>query len=151
VSSGSPWIAAANIVVAISFVFIFLYSFVRGRYAKFTPVDKISLIVGLLTVTVWKLTGDAITAQLILQVAVMISFLPTIVGLFQGNLRERPLPWFIGVLSYFFVTAAVLVQSGISNWPALVYPLIVGVGINGLIGFLAIAQDKEYLKVPTKI
>src|SRR3989344_7119365 len=54
VRNGNPWIAGASIVVAISFIFIFIYSFIHGRYARLTVFDWISLAVGAITIAFWK-------------------------------------------------------------------------------------------------
>lgn len=151
VRSGNPWLASASIVVAVSFIFIFLYSFLRGRYAKLTVVDLISLFVGLVTILIWKGTGNPVIAHLFLQSAIVVSFLPTIVGLLQGRLREKPWPWFVGVISYAFVICAVYLQSGVTNWVAFVYPVVVGVVINGFTGLLAMGQDTGYVKKPVDI
>ncbi len=148
VKTGNPWIATSSIIVAISFLFIFLYSFIYSRYAKLTSSDKVSLGVGLVTVILWRITGDAKIANVILTSAVIISFIPTIIGLFRGRLREKPLPWFIGPFSYLFVVASIFLQSGFSNPVAFAYPLIVGIFMNSFIGFQAIAQDRGYLRVP---
>ena len=149
VKTGNPWIATSSIIVATSFVFIFLYSFIYGRYAKLSFSDKISFIVGLVTVVLWKLTGNAKMANIILTTAVIISFIPTVIGLFQGRLREKPWPWFVGPLSHLFVVASIFLQSGFSNPVAFAYPLIVGIFMNSFIGFQAIAQDRGYLSVPS--
>lgn len=148
VRTGNPWIAAANIVGALCFVFIFTYSFIYGGYAKLSSTDWVSLIVGLTTIIIWKFTGNAKAANLILQGAILISFLPTIIGLFHGRLRERPWPWFMGVSSNFLVVVAVFLQSGLSNPVALAYPLISGILLNGFIGLQAVGQDLGYIPIP---
>ncbi len=148
VKTENPWIATTSIVVAVSFVFIFLYSFVYGRYAQLSSSDKVSLAVGLGVIALWQLTGDAKLANGILVVAVVVSFIPTIIGLFQGRLREKPWPWFIGPCSYVLVVASIFFESGLSNPAAFAYPLIVGIVLNSFVGFQAIAQDRGYLPVP---
>ncbi len=148
VRAGNPWIATNSIIVAVGFMFIFIYSFIYGRYAKLNGVDWVSLAVGIATVVIWKFTGNAKAANLILQTAVVVSFIPTIVGLFQGRLREKPWPWFIGVISYVFIIVAIFLQYGFSNLAAFVYPILIGILINGFIGLQAVGQNLGYLPTP---
>ncbi len=148
VRAGNPWIATTNIVVAVSFIFIAIYAFRKKRFARLTTFDVVCLIVGLITVARWKTTRDVVTAHLILQIAVVVSLVPTIVALFQGRAREQAIPWLMTVSSYVFVIAAVLLQSGFSNWAALVYPVVTGVGINGFIALLACGKIRTFGPVP---
>ncbi len=148
VRSGNPWLATTSIIVATSFTFIFLYSFIKSRYAKITSMDKLLFIASLITVAIWKFSGDVVAAHLILVMAIVISYMPTVSGLIKGTLRERPSPWFVGSVAYIFVVSAVLVESGVTNWPALMYPVIVGLFLNSFIGFLAVLQNRGYIKKP---
>ncbi len=151
VRKGNPWIATTNIVVATGFLFIAGYSFIAGRFAKLTKFDILSLFTGLVIIAIWKTTGDVVAAHLILQIAILISYVPTIMGILHGRLREKPIPWLIGAISYFFVIASVLLESGFSNLAALVYPVIIGLGINGLVALLAFKQEKGYIKSPSEL
>lgn len=148
VRSGNLWLATTSIIVATSFAFIFLYSFFNSRYAKLASTDKLLFIASIITVAIWHFTGDVITAHFILVIAIVVSYIPTVKGLFQGILREKPGPWFIGSIAYIFVVAAVLVESGLTNLPALIYPVVVGLFLNIFIGILAMLQNAGRIKNP---
>jgi hypothetical protein len=148
VRSGNLWLATTSVIVATSFTFIFLYSFIKSRYAKITPMDKLLFVASLLTLAIWQFTGDAVVAHIVLVVAIVISYMPTVSGLIRGTLREKPSPWFVGSVAYIFVVAAVLVESGLTNLPALMYPIVVGLVLNTFIGFLAVLQNTGLLKEP---
>jgi hypothetical protein len=126
------------LVVTSGILVVTVYSLVRGRFAKLRLLDIVCFLLALMIVVLWRVTGDPILANLILQVVYIISFIPTILGLHQGILKEKPWPWILAVGGYVFMIAATMVSWTNQSWPALAHPIINGVIGNGLVAYYAI-------------
>ena len=147
VKSGNPIIATSSIITAICFIFIFFYALLRGKYAPFSRLDIILLIIASIGIVAWKITNNASTANVVFETTLLVSFIPTATGLIRGSLKEKAAPWFVGVLAGVFSTIAVLSAFGTENPVALVAPII-GMLINGTIGILAFLQNQKILPLP---
>ncbi len=65
---------------------------------------------------------SGMSANLLMQGCIAISFIPTIVGVVSNPRSERPLPWFIWAMGYFLTLIIVLIRW--KNQPSdLVYPI----------------------------
>jgi len=108
---------------------------------KFAPLGKTEKVVLVLTFSIgilWKLT-DATVSNLCLQVILLISFYPTVRGLVQNGLKEKPLPWLLGVTAYLFLIAANLMDFH-GDYAKLVFPIVNGVVGNGTVAVIAIMK-----------
>lgn len=110
---------------------IFVYSLFRGKFSRIGAIDGVVLALAIVIGAIWQTTGDAVLANLALQVVLLISFIPTAHGLVTGILRDHPLPWVIAVLSYCFQVLTVLSGAEGWTWPELAFPILNGIIGNG--------------------
>lgn len=138
------------IVVTAGILAVTIYSLVRGRFAKLRRLDVICLSLALVTAVIWRVTGDPVLANLILQVVYIISYVPTISGLRQRTLREQPWPWILAVFGYIFMIAATMTSWTDQSWPALAHPVINGLLGNGLVAYYAV-RDRNQVQVKEQV
>jgi len=97
----------------------------------------LSCVVGIF----WKTTGDPVVSNLMMQIILVISFVPTLVGLIKRRLREKSLSWNLAVLSYCFLIVSIV--SGSSwTWAQLAYPFFNGIVGNGSVAIASILTKK---------
>jgi len=148
VSKSNPVIATSTIIAAVGVIFTFIFALVKGKFAKMEIADKVSLVLALITTAVWFVSKSAEYASLLIQATYVIAFTPTIIGLLRGTLREKAFPWFLSSAAGGCIVAAVIASSGFSNIMSILHPLVIGVFLNGVIGVIAILQDKNLIKKP---
>lgn len=118
-------------VVFISFIgisSIMLYSLFKGKFAKLTKTDSLLLSLTIIIGVFWQITENAKLSNLLLQVIILISFLPTVIGLIQGRLKEKHLPWTLATIAYCLQTTSLLI-----NYDGNVYQLFLPI-FNGIVG-----------------
>lgn len=103
--------------------------------------DIIMMVIGVIAVSVWYLKRDATYANLILQSAFVVSFIPTLRAIWREPEKESSLPWFMWGGSY-----ALLIATVVCRWqdnPAdLAYP-INSFFWHALAGFLALRRLRK--------
>lgn len=132
--------AAIAVISAICLTSIFLFSLFKGKFAKLVWFDY--LVIGFIVAicAFWYLTGDAISSNLLIQIVLISSFLPTIVGLLTHKLKESPIAWSFALIPY-VTQIFVLVLSGKEvMWQAYVFPIVNGILGNGLIAVISLIQ-----------
>jgi len=132
------WIALASLISAVVAVLIFSTSLFKGKFTNLNRIDVVSLVVAIGVGLFWKVSSNAVVSNVALQTVFVISFLPTINGLFIKAARERPVPWVLGTIAYVLQIFIVLLNP-VSLW-ALTFPLVQIIG-QGIIALLAFRQD----------
>jgi hypothetical protein len=99
---------------------IFLYSFFKGRFTRPNSAGLVCFLLTPVIITFWLLSGNEHVSNMLLQIPNLISFTPTIVGLYQREIKEKQLPWILMVVSHTFLVLANII--GQSEWESLVYP-----------------------------
>jgi len=102
-----------------------------GKILEMSKFDVVSLMIGFLSVVAWRLFRSATFANLIIQFAIILGFIPTLRAVIVDPRKEHPLPWFVWTVSYTLFVAVVLLR-WTNHWQDLVYPAI------GIISFLLI-------------
>jgi len=122
-----------SVLATLGIIAIFTYSLFKGKFSRIGLIDGIVISLAFVVGFVWRTTGDAVLANLALQIVLLISFLPTARGLVRNEIRDHPLPWTLAVLSYCFQILTVL--SGVKGWtwPELVFPILNGIFGNGTV------------------
>ncbi|MFW0862743.1 MAG: hypothetical protein ACKKL6_04140 [Candidatus Komeilibacteria bacterium] len=139
---GDLYKALIAITASIMIGFTMVYALLNGRFGKLGQMEQITLIACIIIGVFWRLGGDTSVAHLLLQVILLVSFIPTLVGLLKKTLTERPLPWLLAVMAYVFqMSALIIVWDG--NWISLVYPFVNGILGNGSVALLAIKLNKS--------
>ena len=129
----------------ISVTLIMVYSLLRGKFVKLTKVDiwllALSIIIGIF----WQATKKAEVSNLLLQIVIFVSFLPTAIGLIQGRLKEKHTPWTLAAIAYSLQTASLLINYN-GNLYELFLPIINGIMGNGMITVIIFYQDIKMVK-----
>jgi hypothetical protein len=97
-----------------------------GFFGSLDTLGYVLFGIGVMACMVWFKYKKADYGNVIVMVAVGISFIPIYVGLLTGVVKETPLPWLIWTLGYVIGTATVLLswkEQRKRNWFELVYPL----------------------------
>lgn len=110
---------------------VFAYALFKGRFGKLGSTEELILIFATLVGIIWQVTGNAVVANVLLQLIFLISFVPTVIGLVQGQLRERTPPWDLVVVAYMFMILSIVSSWQEGSWLALIHPIINGVVGNG--------------------
>ena len=113
----------------------------KGTFQRIGRVDAAALAISAVAVLLWQVSGSWV-ANLMVQVAIIVGTVPTIVGVWRDPLVERPLPWLLWSLS--FVIAIVVVTMRHVSWVAYASPVIQMVMYIG-IGTLALRAQRPPL------
>lgn len=122
---------AITLTSAVGLALIFTYSLLRGRFGKVGRVEIACFLTAVGIGIFWKTTGNTVAANLLLQIIFLVSFIPTVVGLKRGELRERALPWDLAVLSYALMTLTIVVDWKEGSLLAFAHPIVNGILGNG--------------------
>jgi len=99
--SGKDWSkSGVGIINAFAMISTFIFSIYVGGIGMPPPHDYPILIMGLLASWGWYRCGPW-TAQIMLQIAFTIAFIPTYFDIWQNPLIEKPLPWIMWATSFF--------------------------------------------------
>ncbi len=118
-----------TLVATLGLTAIFLYSLIRGKFGRIGEEEILCTALAFGIGIFWRTTGDAIMANIFLQAIFLISFLPTMIGLVRGTLREKPLPWTLATIAYSLLILAILADWEDGSGYKLIHPIV-----NGLIG-----------------
>ncbi len=141
------WLKSSfSFVVAVGLCSVFVYSLVRGKFAALGRVDALTLVLCVGIGVFWQLSKNAVLSNLALQVILLVSFIPTIIGLLRGRLREKIWPWVVAVLAHSCQTAALLLDWGNQHWASVAFPVVNGIVGNGMISAIIILQSHGMLR-----
>lgn len=132
-----PIKAITGYVAVACIVFMCLYSLRQHKFTRVQTIDIFIFAAALATGIFWQVTGNAFVAQLALQSILLISYIPTYVGLIQGRAKEDPRSWILVVVAYIFSILAIIVNYQ-GNWIELLFPIVNGIIGNGLVALLVI-------------
>ena len=110
-------IASSAAGIATFFVAVF-----KGKMSKIDPFDAGALVIGLLAGGAWWLYKSATHANLILQISVLLSFIPTYRWVWKNAEREKGLPWYIWTFAY-SLSISVVIMRWNGHWQDLAYPI----------------------------
>ena len=113
-----------------------------GRWKMVKVVEIVCLLLAGIILVIWKQTNNPIVANLLMQVVLVISFVPSAIRIKQLKERQKSLPWIFATVAYVFMTIALLVDTQGFKPFQLVNPLVPGIGGNGLLAYLAYRQEK---------
>jgi len=123
------------LVSTFSLTVMFLYALVRGRLTKLRTVDVVCAIAALIIGVIWKSTGNAVLANLLLQAIMLLAFYPAISGVLAGIAKEKTLPWVLATLCYVCMILAIITDWHAGAWYSLVHPVVSGICGNGGLAF----------------
>jgi hypothetical protein len=101
----------------------FLFVLSKKKFEKFEDwEDYAALVTGLIAGFVWWYFHSSEYANYVLQIAITISFYPTIKGVKRNPKKEKGLPWYIWSGGYVFMIVAVCFNWN-GQYKELVYPV----------------------------
>jgi uncharacterized membrane protein len=124
------WKSSVTIASTVGLLTIFTYSCYRGKFSRINRFDITAGAIAVIVAVMWKLTNNPILANLLLQTAMFISFIPAIRGVLTGIAKEEALPWAMATTSYVLMTIAIILDNS-STWQQFVHPVCVGILGNG--------------------
>ncbi len=119
---------------------IMIYSLIKGKFSKIRKLDFFLLIISIAIGIFWIISKNANISNLLLQIIIFISFLPTVIGLAQNRLKEKHLPWTLASVAYTLQTISLLINWD-GNYYQLFLPIINGILGNGLIPIILITKS----------
>ena len=135
--SGGHWIKIAlPLASAAACLGTLLCALVRGRFRHqvLDAWEKAVLVIALAASLVWWHGQEAAYANLCLQTAFIVSFMPTVVGVWREPQSERWLPWVMWAVAYAVMTYSVWLHW--RSWSEMAYPLN-GLCLNAAVGLLS--------------
>jgi hypothetical protein len=142
VTQQNLWQSMYVMLVPAGLIVTFLYAIFYGKFVKMVVFERIILCSAVVIGVVWKVTNNVTIANLSLQLILFLSIIPTIIGLLQKRLKEKGLPWYIGVGAHMFATIGILI-SPTFEWYALAYPVITGIAGNGAVAVIVFSQSQK--------
>lgn len=98
-SSGASWSAIFIIALIIPQAYV-VYLCYRGYgYKKYGLIDKVCLVLAILAIILWLITGEPITAIILSVLADFIATLPTVIKTYREPHSEPVIPWFLIVIA----------------------------------------------------
>ena len=123
-------------LTAIACVSIAVLAFFRGE-KNITRIDWISFVSALLGVVFWQLTNDPLTAVLLVTIADILAFIPTIRKAYEKPREETASTYFLNALKY--AISLIALQS--LNFTTFLYPAYLVVA-NGLFVVMLLVRRK---------
>lgn len=120
-SMSGDWMKSLLPTVSSAFcVLTFFVAIMKGgKLSKLNKLDTAALILGAIATLTWFFLKSATYANLIIQAAVLIGFIPT----WRTAKSERPLPWFVWTAVY-VLGVIVVAMRWTGHWQDLVYPVM---------------------------
>jgi hypothetical protein len=132
-SMSGDWIKSLlPTISAILCIGTFFLTLFKGGKFVFNKWDVTALSLSIFASLVWISLQSATYANLILQIAVTIGFIPTVKSVVSKPENEKPLPWFLWSSAFIFAILLVILRWN-NQWQDLVYP------INALLWHFAVA------------
>ncbi|MBU1083418.1 hypothetical protein KKE14_03220 [Patescibacteria group bacterium] len=143
VAEGDWFKTSTTLACAIQCVVVFLYALFKGKFGKLDKTEIICLVCSIIIGTLWRITGNAILANILLQLVFVISFIPTVVGVLKKELREKQLPWDLAVMSHTWLVVSIVASWHTGSVYELFYPIIGGILGNGAVSVAVRSTNKE--------
>ncbi|HBK34603.1 TPA: hypothetical protein DDZ01_01245 [Candidatus Uhrbacteria bacterium] len=131
-------LATLSVVSACSFVIVFVISWIKGVFATLEWPEWIAFALTMIICTIWFVIRENAHATQIangmLQIPMLLGFLPTAYMVVKRKGTEQPNAWLFGASAYVFQIAA-LICSDETIWTQYLWPVINGLGGNGSVLF----------------
>lgn len=72
----------------------------KGSFQRISRPDAAALLIAGIAVVGWKLTDSPSVANLMVQLAIIVGTVPTVLGVWRDPSVEHPVPWFLWSLSF---------------------------------------------------
>ncbi len=140
IASGDIWKSLLPMATSFACIGTCIFALRRGKFKKLSGLtDMLVIIVGLTAAIVWKVYQSAALGNVTLQLAIVISFIPTFRDVLIKD--ENPLPWLLWGVAYAFLLIVVILRWQHQPWD-LVYPLV-GVTFHLAVALLSRARRSQ--------
>jgi len=113
----------------------------KGHYLKLTILEKIIIFLSLISLLLWFLLHNAIYANLLLQPAYILAFIPTLKNAYINPHDESSLVWLMWAFSFILTIIVILIRwQGV--FADLINPLI-ALTLHTSVGLLALRKIKH--------
>lgn len=102
---------------------IFFYVWAKGRFEQLKWTDWSLLLLGIFAVIIWQKTSNPVLANIVVVLAFIISFIPTLKDVWAKPENEAPASWLICTSAYILTTVSVVVSKD-SNPSELLAPIV---------------------------
>jgi uncharacterized membrane protein len=126
----NPWKSSVTLASTVGLLAIFFFAFYRGKFSRINRYDIVAGAIAIVVGVMWKLSKDPVLANLLLQTAMLVSFIPAIRGVLAGAAKEQVLPWALATTSYVLMTTALSLDP-LTTWQQFIHPVCVGLLGNG--------------------
>lgn len=121
--------SALPLVSTVVTLVIFINAIRFGKFKRLDKLEKTALVLGLVGAAVWLVYGSAVAGNMLLQIPIIISFVPTYRGVLKDATVEEVLPWYLWSGAYVFsITSIVLLwvyePKPMDSPLQLVYPIL---------------------------
>lgn len=135
----SAFASAQQIGGAVSNIVTFGLALKYGKFSAMTKLDRAILAIGLLAGPVWAIGGKAIWANILVQICIFISIVPTWQSVYRRPGGEAALPWLMfGVAYGIQIVGLVLLHK---NPDAFIAPANAGI-LQLAVGLLALRRPR---------
>lgn len=107
---------------SIACILTFLFALVRGSFKMLSTADSIAFAIGCVAGFAWWYYQSAVYANLLLQCAIAISFVPTYRQVWNQPSSEKGPPWALWGAAYALLTYVVFLRSH-GQWTDYVHPV----------------------------
>jgi hypothetical protein len=113
----------------------------KGYYSKLNIVEILVIIFSAVSLCAWVLLRSATFANLFLQPAYVLAFVPTYLSVYKSPSAERALPWFMWAFC-FVLSIIIVVVRWVGAWEDLTYYILAFLLHSGL-GLLALRGKRH--------
>jgi len=139
IASGDFWKSIVPLVNIALCVTTFVLALSCGKFRKLDVPDWIALLLALSAVVVWQLSAAA-CANMMVQLAIAIGFIPTWKAVRRNPLCEQPQPWWMWSSAY-CIALVVVVLRWRGQWTDVLLP--VNFFLHASVPVLALVQQKR--------
>lgn len=123
-------------------IIITLFILFKSNNFKLNILEKIIIFLSASSLILWSLLHNAVYANLLLQPAYILAFIPTLKNVWENPQNENSLVWFMWALS-FVLTIVVVIIRWQNNLADLANPLIALI-LHTSVGLLALRKIKNF-------
>ncbi len=112
----------------------------KNQNFKINTSEKVIILLSILSLIIWYILHSAVYANLLLQPAYILAFIPTLKNVWKNPKDESTLVWLMWAVS-FILTIMVIIIRWENNWADLINPLIALI-LHTSVGLLALRKIK---------
>lgn len=136
---GGKWhLLIVPTIISIGLIAITVTGWRKSTFGKIGWFDIGVFAITMLCLAAWVVLGGVV-ANVILQFALFLSFIPTVIDLRAKKYQDDPFPWGLSTCAYVFQLVAVVISIKVfaDDWPRIVNPILIGLVGNSMVSWTA--------------